>query len=235
MNILFNKGELYKITNTITGKSYIGQAWCFLTNGTKRGSENRIKEHIRSASDDPKKKKTCRYLKSALKKYGVEQFVFKTIHLCEKSKLDYFETKYIRHFNTLAPNGYNLQTGGQGKGRKLSDIVRKAMSDNRKGEKKGMYGRKHSPETCEKIRKKSTGRKDTPETLEKKRTSHLGKTIANRKYFHLPQYIYHVGGGKNAEGYQVRMHPTMKERKFCSLKLTMDEKLELAKKYLGNA
>lgn len=45
-------------------------------------------------------------------KYGIENFNFKILEECSKSELNDKERYYIQKYNTLAPNGYNLQKGG---------------------------------------------------------------------------------------------------------------------------
>jgi group I intron endonuclease len=105
-------GYIYKITNIINGMMYIGQ--------TTSSLEKRWKEHLKPSSN-------CRYLKSALKKYGIDNFNFKLICICFDSDLDNVEIEYIEMLNTLVPNGYNLRQGGN-KG-KHSEGTKKKISD----------------------------------------------------------------------------------------------------------
>lgn len=104
---------VYLITNKINGKQYVGQ--------TTNSVENRWREHNWS-------KNGCRALKNAINKYGKENFkieeIYRTISLEE---LDEREKEFIIKFNTLAPNGYNLKTGGNRS--KYSDETKKIMSD----------------------------------------------------------------------------------------------------------
>ena len=72
------------------------------------------------------------------------------------------ESKAIEAYNTLKPNGYNICTGGLG----AIGIF---------GDKNGMFGRKHSPNTLEKMRQVRVGKKATAETKEKMSVSHLGQ------------------------------------------------------------
>lgn len=50
----------------------------------------------------------------------------------------------------------------------------------------------------------------------------------------LPKYVrsYHDKSGK--EGYRISHHPILKDRSFVSKNLSMEEKLQLALKYLTN-
>ena len=83
---------IYKIENNLNHKIYIGQS----TN-----IERRWKEHCR------KSKKSL--ISQAIQKYGVENFTFQIIIQTENlSELNNLETFYIKKFNSLTPNGYNI-------------------------------------------------------------------------------------------------------------------------------
>lgn len=110
-------GEIYKITNTITGKCYVGQTRSHRLNHTKYrpfGHMGRFKDHIHEAHST--KKNICRYLNSSILKHGSEHFTCELLTTCEISELDCYEVHYIKEFNTKFPNGYNLTDGGQGFG-----------------------------------------------------------------------------------------------------------------------
>ena len=109
------KGEIYKITNLLTNKMYIGQTRShYLNRGKYRpfSYTGRFKSHI-SESKSLTKYNACRYLNSAFNKHGVENFKCELILNCEINELDSYETKYISELNTRYPNGYNLTNGGQ--------------------------------------------------------------------------------------------------------------------------
>jgi len=97
-------GYIYKITNTINGKIYIGQ--------TVRSVTQRFKEHFHPSSGS-------RYLARSIKKYGKESFILtilETVQYDDKhqliDKLNELEIKYINENNSLCPNGYNGLAGG---------------------------------------------------------------------------------------------------------------------------
>ena len=92
-------GYIYTITNKTDNKTYVGQ--------TVRELDTRWKDHL-------KKRSNCRYLKSAIAKYGVENFVFKLVCITFDNQLDDMEIQYIQKYNCLVPNGYNLRLGGNG-------------------------------------------------------------------------------------------------------------------------
>lgn len=108
---------VYKITNKINGKAYIGQ--------TIQKLKRRWDFHVCKRSG-------CLALKAAFEKYGIENFTIEIVYeassleeLCQK------EQQFIQEFNTLAPNGYNLTTGGERP--VYSDESRKKMSESSKG------------------------------------------------------------------------------------------------------
>jgi group I intron endonuclease len=110
-------GEIYKITNLLTNKCYIGQTRSHRLNHNKYrpfGYMGRFKDHI-SESTNPNKI-GCKYLNSALLKYGVNNFQCELIITCNVDELDFYEVKYIVDLNTKYPNGYNLTNGGQSHG-----------------------------------------------------------------------------------------------------------------------
>jgi hypothetical protein len=129
------RGEVYKITNQVTGKSYIGQTRSHrLNHGKYRpfGHMGRFKDHIAEANSN--KKNQSRYLNSSILKHGVDTFTCTLILTCDIEDLDVYERHHILEQNTKFPNGYNLTDGGQGfgylKGEKITldeeDIVKPA-------------------------------------------------------------------------------------------------------------
>lgn len=92
-------GSIYKITNTVTGKSYIGK--------TQRTIEERWKEHC--------KQNGCRRLSRSIKVHGKENFKVEEIYVAfDIQSLNDMEIHFISSINTISPNGYNLTVGGEG-------------------------------------------------------------------------------------------------------------------------
>lgn len=105
--------EIYKITNLTTGKIYVGQAVSHILNHKRYrpyGHEGRFRCHISEAFST--KKNQSHYLNNSIRKYGVADFVVDLIECCDLSQADERETHYIKEFNSLFPNGYNLKNGG---------------------------------------------------------------------------------------------------------------------------
>ena len=91
---------IYKAKNKINDMEYIGQ--------TTTSLRKRISVHKASIGN----KET--YFSHALKKYK-DNFKWKVIEKCNsKEELDEMEFHYIKQYNTLRPNGYNLTLGGEG-------------------------------------------------------------------------------------------------------------------------
>ena len=93
-------GFIYKITNKINGKIYIGK--------TEFSIKKRWKEHIA----DSKKGFVNRPLYNAMNKYGISNFLIEQIEECEN--LNERERYWIQYYDTYK-NGYNATLGGDGK------------------------------------------------------------------------------------------------------------------------
>lgn len=119
------KGQIYLITNNVSGKKYVGQTMTHRKNKEKYrpyGYEQRFKTHMSDALCNTKKSQS-RYLANSIRKDGREAFSISLITQCELEEADSLEQHYIKEYNTLYPNGYNLTTGGKGvKWIKTSDI-----------------------------------------------------------------------------------------------------------------
>lgn len=86
---------VYKITNQINGKIYIGV-------------------HVTKDIDDGYMG-SGKYLKRAQEKYGIENFTKEILEYCDdKDELNEMEYHYIIQFNSINPRGYNLTYGGDG-------------------------------------------------------------------------------------------------------------------------
>jgi group I intron endonuclease len=123
-------GYIYEIKNKITFKRYIGQ--------TIQEPKVRWSAHKRIDSN-------CIYLKRAFEKYGIENFEFKVLIICFDEDVYKYEIEYIKKFNTVVPNGYNLSEGGTS----------------------GFSGCKHSEETKLILSEKSQKYFDNEENLKK--------------------------------------------------------------------
>jgi hypothetical protein len=105
--------EIYKITNTVNNKIYIGQTVSHMLNHGKYrryGVQKRLDSHFSEAIKNNKAKE-CRYLNNAIRKYGNDKFIVELIDTCDMESGDNTEDKYILQYKSLFPNGYNLKLG----------------------------------------------------------------------------------------------------------------------------
>ena len=159
-------GSIYKITNAVNGKSYIGQT-------IRDAEKTRIHQHLNGNS------RGSRLVKRAIKKYGKDAFTYEILYdgiLPEF--LDTLEIEAIAEFNTLAPNGYNLTTGGGGGSR--SEETRRRISESKKGENHPFYGKSFSEEHRRKISEANRRRKNSPETRRKISETNKGRISPNK-------------------------------------------------------
>jgi group I intron endonuclease len=145
---------IYCVTNIINNKSYVGLS---------SNVEERWKNHVR----DSLKKDGARYFafQAAINKYGKDSFTWDVLEshstLEEANQAEDF---YISYFNTIAPNGYNLSSGGgshlvhQTTKKKISETLKTTSSLIGKcGPKHYLYGKKISDATKDKTRLKISG------------------------------------------------------------------------------
>ena len=114
---------IYCYTNKINNKQYIGQ-----TNNLERRKKQHIQDSIHQHSG--REKVYEQPIHCAIRKYGINNFnieVLKIIDTQDWNEVNKIESEYIKKYNTLSPNGYNLKAEGianQGKNKsKLSDEI----------------------------------------------------------------------------------------------------------------
>ena len=91
---------IYKITNKINGKCYIGQS-------------NDI--HRRWKQELAPNAKLNPHLARAFEKYGIDNFEFEIIEECQREQLNEREQFYIEIYHSIDPKlGYNKTEGGDG-------------------------------------------------------------------------------------------------------------------------
>lgn len=129
---------IYRITNTINGKTYIG----------KHSTNNLEDKYMGSGV----------IIKKAINKYGIENFKKEYLAFCDtEEKLNWLEKFYIKKFNTCDSNiGYNLTKGGEGLlGYVCSDETKEKISKSKTG--KTHKGFPHTEESKNKISKAKMG------------------------------------------------------------------------------
>ena len=130
-------GVIYKITNTLNGKAYVGK--------TRQNFHSRIYGH--------KSNKGASAIDTAIRKYGWENFTAEVLEECAVEFLNCREIFWIAALNTKYPNGYNLTDGGDGLVG-CTQATRDKMSLAKKGKKR----KPHSLETRAKMSAKAKGR-----------------------------------------------------------------------------
>ena len=98
-------GYIYKITNTINNKIYIGK--------TVNTIEYRWHQHVREAHN---KKNTNILLHNAINKYGYNKFTIEVLEQCDNEMLNEKEKLYIYLYDSFYKKGkgYNMTQGGDG-------------------------------------------------------------------------------------------------------------------------
>lgn len=95
------QGFIYKITNEINDKVYVGQ--------TRKSLEQRFKKHI----SDCIHLNESRPLYNAMRKYGIDKFHIELIEECPEEELNDKERYWIEKYNSYHC-GYNATLGGDG-------------------------------------------------------------------------------------------------------------------------
>lgn len=115
--------QIYRISNKVNGKVYIGL--------TTQGLNRRKSEHIHRANRGERDHKL--YL--AIRKYGIENFVFEVIcQTTDKTLLPILERIFIAKYNSFN-RGYNMTKGGDS----VSEETGKKISEKLKGRKITWY------------------------------------------------------------------------------------------------
>jgi group I intron endonuclease len=119
---------IYKVTNLVNGKVYIGK--------TINTLEKRKIQHISESNAN----RTKSIFHKALRKYGEDNFLWEIIDSAESEnelfdKEKYYITFYHSYIKDDNSNGYNMTIGGEGiSGLKFSEESKKKSSESHKGQ-----------------------------------------------------------------------------------------------------
>lgn len=121
---------IYKITNQINGKVYIGQSIDIEARWLRHRRDSKIENSL---------------LYRAMRKYGIENFTFEVVEECSIEELDYKEEFYIEKYRSYIGyedcNGYNMTLGGGGvRGKIFTDEEIEKIRKSKIGEKNPMFG-----------------------------------------------------------------------------------------------
>ena len=138
--------SIYKATNVVNGKSYIG----FTDNFDRRKSH-----HIRLAN-----RNSQTAFHRALRKYGESKFMWEIIFQGKDKVniLSWAEPHFIKEYNTFADcgYGYNMTTGGEC-GAIMCEESKIKKSVSLSGQNHPQYGKKHTTEAIAKMKESHSG------------------------------------------------------------------------------
>jgi len=172
-------GFVYLITNTVSGRKYIGRKFYHTYKKRKRVRESNWRVYAGS----------CKPLKEDMKHLGKDKFTFEII--CNYKTRGGVVSGEV-HFQTdndvlspeLLPCGERLYYNGQVGSVKFvtpefhSAETRAKMSASKMGEKNPSYGKSHSAETRAKIAAANIGRTASAETRAKLSAANIGRTAS---------------------------------------------------------
>ena len=154
---------IYLFINKANNKMYVGQ--------TSKKPDERLNQHRLNATHEHRRKRAA--IARAIHKYGWDGFTRHVLEVCS-SKIDLNEAEkyWISHYDCMAPNGYNLTSGG-GVGETVSEETRMKISLANKGKKR-------SEEECQRIILMNRSRTCSEETKKKMSLSQTGKSRGAR-------------------------------------------------------
>lgn len=182
---------LYRITDKLNNKVYIGQS-------------NKENERWRQHKYYARQEKPIQYISRAIKKYGVENFIYEVIACCHTQEdADELETQLIKQYDSQNSKlGYNIAPGGdliipwnKGLPKEQQPMYGKKQSDYQKKITSEVHGGKRAPhseewkikvsaslightileETKQKISKAKTGKITSDETKRKQSLVRVGR------------------------------------------------------------
>jgi group I intron endonuclease len=173
-----DKSGIYKITNTVNGKFYIGSS----VNIDRRLSEHKSMLAIGTHRNP--------ILQRAWDKHGADKFTFEVIEECANDRKVCFEREqyYLDLFKPFLEIGYNIETKASGGDtftlNPNKEAIREKIRILNAGDKNGMFGRTHSPEAIEKQKAKAQGRFSLQWFIEKH-----GEELGTQKYHERRQML----------------------------------------------
>lgn len=151
---------IYKITNIINGKCYVGSS----KNITKRWYEH--KRRLRNGTHHSE------YLQRSFNKYGEENFIFAVLELCEPDELLVFEQRY---FDEVKPEYIILKTAGRVDGYQHTEKTKQVIREKRALQ----ISSPCSNETKQKISDANKGRIFTDDHKKKLSQVRIGKKFSD--------------------------------------------------------
>jgi len=208
---------IYKITNKINGKSYIGKTVDL---------HKRIVTHLWRLENGTHPNP---HLQRAFDKYGKNRFVFEVLERCREEDLSDKEMFFINKYNSFG-NGYNLTAGGDGAaGRKLKEETKTRISQANKG-------RKRTKEQREKISEAGKKLWSNPKYREKMMKRPKPTSVWNKGRRHTEEEKKHLSeklkGRRITEEHKKKLHELYKGEKSLTAKLTEQQVIEIRLRFL---
>lgn len=173
------EGIIYKYTNKINNKVYIGQT----TN-----EKQRYYNHKRCLENS--------YFHKAIKKYGFENFNYEVIERIDETLLNEREIYWISYYKSYGDRGYNMTIGGNGsRGYKKTEEQIRNNSLSLKGRISPMKGQKFSDESKKKLSESHKGKTHSDETRLKMSESQK-KVLERKKSFYKTHSHWKLVEGK---------------------------------------
>ena len=162
------KTGVYKITNLVNGKVYIGAS---------KNIEKRWWGHKRGLTA----------IAEDLKSFGLDNFKFEILLECPETMLAQWERDMIclydaddpeKGYNSKDDRPYSLKVSETLKGRKLSEETRRKISEAHKGKSSGYKGHKHTDEVKRKMSEAHKGHVISDVTRRKISDARKGKSFS---------------------------------------------------------
>lgn len=185
-------GIIYKATNKINGKYYIGK--------TIQTLEQRKNKHKSKAKND-----LNIYFYNAINKYGFDNFDWEVIDTA--LTLEELSNKEIYHIERTSAFicddlGYNMTSGGDGVGYSLighprEKEIRKKMSENNSGLNNPMWGKTHTSEELRKMSDSHKGNKNPNWGNIGKLSATFGRKHTPKEHEKMNKYVYIIINKEN--------------------------------------
>ena len=109
-------GYIYRATNEVNGKVYIGQTVTSRWGDDKNPVEERWREEVQEAYRNERRGEDRRYIERAIIKHGPENYNLREQDIAySQEDLDSKERHWVREYDSMNPDkGYNMTEGGLG-------------------------------------------------------------------------------------------------------------------------
>lgn len=178
--------HIYKITNSVNGKVYIGS-----TNDVT----GRFGKHKRELN---KSIHHNEHLQRAWNKYGCDSFKFETLMVCSNNERNHCEQMFMDLYNSQNHDyGYNICDAD---GHSLSEETRLKMSESHKGKKRKPFTDEHKRNLSQSMKGRKAWNKNIPRAddvknkISETKTLSYARIIKNGVKKHKQQYAIRFNG-----------------------------------------